>query len=88
MNYMRVLGIDPGLNITGYGIIDSDGALPVIAEAGIIRTREKSAMENRLLEIASQLTAIIAQFQPDAHLIILPLESLKPHLHLPHKVHS
>ncbi len=66
MNHMRVLGIDPGLNITGYGVIESDGALPVIVEAGIIRTREKTAMENRLLEIARELTAIIAQFEPDA----------------------
>jgi crossover junction endodeoxyribonuclease RuvC len=79
MNYMRVLGIDPGLNITGYGIVESDGALPVIVEAGIIRTREKTAMEDRLLEIAHELTVIIEQFKPDA----VAVENLYSHYNHP-----
>ena len=79
MNHMRVLGIDPGLNITGYGIIESDGTLPVIVEAGIIRTREKGTMESRLLEIARELTAIIKQFEPD----VVAVENLYSHYEHP-----
>jgi len=35
---MRVLGIDPGLNITGYGILDVDNGQVKVVEAGVIRT--------------------------------------------------
>ncbi len=79
MNYMRVLGIDPGLNITGYGIVESNDAVPVIVEAGIIRTHEKGTLESRLLEIAGELSGIIEQFNPDA----VAVENLYSHYEHP-----
>ncbi len=63
---MRVLGIDPGLHITGYSIIDSNNGEMAIVEAGVIRTKPKDKMEIRLLEISTQLDEIISQFKPDS----------------------
>ena len=63
---MRILGIDPGLHITGYGIIDSDNGEYKIVEAGVVRTNKKDDMELRLFEISKELENIIAQFKPDA----------------------
>ena len=63
---MRILGIDPGLHITGYGIIDSDNGEYKIVEAGVVRTNKKDNMELRLFEISKELENIIAQFKPEA----------------------
>ena len=48
----RVLGLDPGSQRTGYGVIDSDGARHTMVAAGVICTSPKSSFEARLLEIA------------------------------------
>jgi len=63
---MRILGIDPGLNITGYGLLDTDEGKIGVVEAGVIRTAAKSPMESRLCEISTELGGIIRQFQPEA----------------------
>ena len=63
---MRVLGIDPGLNITGYGVLESNGDSQRVIEAGVIRTDAREPMASRLGEIARELGEIIAQFQPEA----------------------
>ena len=62
---MRILGIDPGLDITGYGIIeDAKGSLSVI-EAGIIRTSHKNPLSDRLSTIYNQLSELIHSIRPD-----------------------
>ena len=66
MVVMRVLGIDPGLNITGYSLIDSDNGEVSIIEAGVIRTEQSEPIEKRLGEISRQLSEIITQFHPEA----------------------
>jgi crossover junction endodeoxyribonuclease RuvC len=62
---MRILGIDPGLGITGYGILEkADGRFRIV-EAGVVRTNGKGAMSDRLLEMSRELDGIISQFKPD-----------------------
>jgi crossover junction endodeoxyribonuclease RuvC len=63
---MRILGVDPGLQITGYGLIDADGDEVTIVEAGVVRTDRRQAMERRLAEIAAEIEAIVRQFEPEA----------------------
>ncbi len=63
---MKILGIDPGLNITGYGIIEIGDGEPKIIEAGVIRNNQKDSMRDRLHEISRELEDIIRQFEPDA----------------------
>ncbi len=62
---MIIIGVDPGLHITGYGILQSTGREVRVVEAGVIKTREKDGFEIRLNEIYSEFTNIITQHRPD-----------------------
>ena len=61
---MRVLGIDCGSARTGYGVIESDGALHRMLAAGVIRTHASWPFEKRLLEIAGGLRDLIRTYSP------------------------
>ncbi len=61
----RVLGIDPGLASTGWGIIDSDGTRHTHIDHGTISTKSGIAPEKRLVELDRELTALIENFQPE-----------------------
>ncbi|RKX27140.1 MAG: crossover junction endodeoxyribonuclease RuvC [Candidatus Zixiibacteriota bacterium] len=79
---MTVLGIDPGLNITGYGVLqvhDANGSGITLIEAGVIRTQQSETTARRLLEIASEIEGIMAQFKPDA----MAIEDLYSHYQHP-----
>jgi len=60
-----ILGIDPGLNTTGYGVIACDGAKMRLCEAGVIRTRAKGSIESRLAELHEGIAEVIAAHHPD-----------------------
>lgn len=62
---MRVLGIDPGTAITGYGVVDQDDALHLI-DCGAITTPAGMALPRRLLTIYHDLRAVIQRNQPQA----------------------
>ncbi|MSU79978.1 MAG: crossover junction endodeoxyribonuclease RuvC [Gemmataceae bacterium] len=63
----RILGIDPGLIITGYGVLDVSGVRPVVVEAGIIRTADDGAddMASKVLSVYNGLAELLAQFKPE-----------------------
>ncbi len=61
---MIILGIDPGLRITGYGVIDTSLREPRLVEAGIIRPRISLTFEQRLLELYEGLVAVLTSTQP------------------------
>lgn len=62
---MRVLGIDPGTATTGYGIIDViDGEMSMVTY-GVISTPAKTPMQERLLQIHTELLALIVEYKPD-----------------------
>jgi len=63
---VRVLGIDCGSERTGYGVIESDGSVHRMLEAGVIRTNPKWPFEKRLLEIAGGLRELIQRQAPQA----------------------
>lgn len=62
---MIIIGVDPGLNNTGYGVLDSQGHVARVVEAGVIKTREKDGFEARLNEIYTEFGKIIDQFRPE-----------------------
>jgi len=62
-----VLGIDPGTATTGYGVVSGDGTRPpTLLECGVIRTRPRERLPDRLLEIHSGVTELIARHRPQA----------------------
>ncbi|GAC1391203.1 MAG: crossover junction endodeoxyribonuclease RuvC [Candidatus Saccharimonadales bacterium] len=64
---MRILGIDPGTGILGFGIIDHDlKGKTSLVDAGVIRTPVKQADSDRLFTIYEELTAIVGEFHPEA----------------------
>lgn len=63
----RILGIDPGLRITGYGVLESGPLRPVVCEAGVIRPGTAEAhMASRVLAVYEGVVEVIEQFQPEA----------------------
>jgi crossover junction endodeoxyribonuclease RuvC len=61
---MRILGIDPGLDITGYGVIDQQKDSCSVVEAGVIRTKRIDPLPVRLTSIYTQLSELIEQIKP------------------------
>ncbi len=61
----RVLGIDPGLAVSGYAVLDClENASLHLVEGGIIRTHPEAVLEQRLKQIYSGLKEILAEFKP------------------------
>ncbi|MBE3096447.1 MAG: crossover junction endodeoxyribonuclease RuvC [Planctomycetes bacterium] len=65
---MRILGIDPGIERTGYGVVELAAGVgaPRLVEAGVVRTRPADGLPERLLEIRAGLAAVLEEFKPDA----------------------
>lgn len=72
---MRILGIDPGLKATGYGLIDYSNKVVKLVETGFIAPKQKDLIQNRLLKVHSQLDELIVEYKPD----VLVLEKLYAH---------
>lgn len=70
---MRILGIDPGLGVTGYGIID--GRDFRLVEAGVIRSRPNTPIQDRITKIFDEISAIIEEHKP----AVLVLEKIYSH---------
>jgi len=62
---MKVLGVDPGLAITGYGLVEglNDGLR--LREAGVIRTRAQAPLPERLKAIHTAIQELLEEFAPD-----------------------
>ena len=63
---MRVLGIDPGLRVTGYGLLEANGARARVVEAGVVRSEEKTSLPERIRKIHLAVRDIIRELGPEA----------------------
>jgi len=63
---MKILGIDPGTIVMGYGIIDCDGDDLSLVDYGAITMKERTPVGERLLFIHTELMGLIAKHRPDA----------------------
>ena len=61
---VRILGIDPGLRVTGFGIVDKSGSRVAYVASGCIRTGEARALPERLAVILQSLEEVIASHRP------------------------
>lgn len=72
----RVLGIDPGLHITGYAVVEFRGREPRIVEAGALRPSGcNSALPERIAQLHADIADLLAEHRPDA----MAVESLYAH---------
>jgi len=62
---MRIIGIDPGTGILGFGVIDANGGKTKLVTAGVITTPAHTPLPDRLEEIYLGLTDIIAETKPE-----------------------
>lgn len=62
---MRIIGIDPGTGILGFGVIDIEGTKLSVVDAGVITTPAHTPLDERLEEIFDGLTGIIAETKPE-----------------------
>lgn len=75
----RFLGIDPGLNTSGYGVIETSPRGIRLVEAGVIRTKPRASIEHRLGELHEALSEIVTTLRPD----MMALEQLFSHYERP-----
>ncbi len=72
---MRILGIDPGLQITGYGVVDYQTLKPRLVDGGVIRLTAKAPLADRLVELQTELRGLIEEHKPE----ICAVEQLYSH---------
>src|SRR3954470_20923327 len=63
---MRIVGVDPGLRLTGYGVIDYHALRPKLIDGGVIRLDAKASLADRLVELDAELDGLLAEHKPDA----------------------
>ena len=66
---MRLLGVDPGLRTTGYGIVDADERSLRLIEAGVIEPDPNLPLEGRLSELYRAMHAVVAEVRPEAMIV-------------------
>ena len=72
---MRILGIDPGLQVCGYACLDSDGDRGTIVEAGVLRTDGELSLDRRLNQIGADIETLLSRFGPE----VVAVEELYSH---------
>ena len=63
---MRVLGIDPGSETLGWGVVEGSGNKYSLVDFGVVRSNPRMAFSKRLAKIFAEVDEVVAQFQPDA----------------------
>ena len=62
---MKILGIDPGLINTGYGIVESIGSKVILIDYGVVQPSKSEQLSVRLKVICNDVISIIKEFKPD-----------------------
>ncbi|MBN1806217.1 MAG: crossover junction endodeoxyribonuclease RuvC, partial [Sedimentisphaerales bacterium] len=72
---MRILGIDPGLQVCGYACVEMDAEKENLIEAGVVSTDSKQPIEIKLNRIAEDIQSLLENFKPG----IVAIEELYSH---------
>lgn len=62
---MRVLGIDPGSETLGWGVVEGSGLKYSLVDFGTVRSSPKTAFSKRLLKVYEGVAAVVDRFSPD-----------------------
>jgi crossover junction endodeoxyribonuclease RuvC len=72
---MRILGVDPGLSVCGYAVVEKETGPEMLLEAGAVSSDDKLTIEKRLNQIAIDFETILEKFRPD----VVAIEQLYSH---------
>ncbi|HUW19820.1 MAG TPA: crossover junction endodeoxyribonuclease RuvC [Sedimentisphaerales bacterium] len=72
---MRILGIDPGLQVCGYAVVETGGAGEKLIEAGVFRTTKGLPIEEKLNQVSRDTETLLEKFRPE----IVAVEELYSH---------
>ena len=77
---MRILGVDPGLRITGFGVIDVEGSRLSYVASGTISTThiEKGQLPARLKVLFEGVTEVMARYEPDSASVEIVFVNVNP----------
>jgi len=75
----RILGVDPGLNVTGYAVVEPAAGKIQLCEAGVIRGTSRGTLAERLLRIHKGISEVIAGLEPQ----VMAVEELYSHYSRP-----
>ena len=75
---IRILGIDPGLRVTGFGLIEKSGNNLAYLASGCIKTDANNSLPQRLKTIYSGLRELVAQYQPDQAVVEIVFVNVNP----------
>lgn len=76
---MRICGIDPGLRVTGYAVIEVNSSSVQVVEAGVVRSPADAALGSRLIKIQEGIEEVLVEHQPD----LMAVEALYSHYRHP-----
>ena len=62
---MKIIGIDPGLQVCGYAVIESIGGDAKLIEAGVCRTDAKKSLDCRLVQLQQDMFSLLSKYRPD-----------------------
>jgi crossover junction endodeoxyribonuclease RuvC len=69
MTARRILGVDPGLRTTGYGVIDSSGGRYRLVEGGVLQPPTDAPLEARLVALHAALIEVVVATRPDCMVV-------------------
>ena len=75
---IRILGIDPGLRITGFGVIEKTGSTLSYVASGCIRTEARTSLPSRLGTIHAGVRELVAQYQPEQSVVEIVFVNVNP----------
>ena len=75
---IRILGIDPGLRITGFGVIDKVGSKLVYVSSGCVKTKDTGSLPERLKTILEGLAEVIAAHRPQQAAVEIVFVNVNP----------
>ena len=65
MSALRIVGIDPGLRVTGFGVIERHGSELIYVASGCIKSNDKQSLPERIRTLFAGLSEVITTYEPD-----------------------
>ena len=78
MSAVRILGIDPGLRVTGFGVIEKHGNQLHYVASGCIKSNDREALPTRLGTLFAGISEVIATYRPDQAAVEIVFVNVNP----------